>query len=158
MVKYLHLFMIVFLIAACIPAASMPNTSTPSVTQPAANTPAPQRKQPEPSLGTNPKDANSIRGDVFLEEASLVIRESYPPQIALVLKGDLPTPCHQLRIHINPPDEENQIFVDVYSNVGIDTVCIQVIKPFEENINIGTFPVGHYTVLVNGEKVGEFDS
>jgi hypothetical protein len=103
-------------------------------------------------------DENLTRGNVFLSETSLVIRESFPPQISLSLSGDLPTPCHQLRVKIPSPDQENKIAVDVYTVVDPNKVCAQVLEPFEEHISLGTFPSGHYSVWVNGELVGEFDS
>jgi hypothetical protein len=88
----------------------------------------------------------------------LLIRESYPPQIALTISGDLPTPCHQVRAEIALPDAENKIIVDMYTVTDPNMVCTQVLKPFQENIDLGVFPSGHYSVWVNGELAGEFDS
>ncbi|HEX5943175.1 MAG TPA: hypothetical protein VFY66_12900, partial [Anaerolineales bacterium] len=96
--------------------------------------------------------------NVYINEASLIIRESFPPQISLMLVGDLPTPCNQLRVEIGAPDPENKIIVEVYSVVDSSQVCVQVLEPFDESIDLGTFPTGHYTVWVNGEMAGEFDS
>ncbi|HUE99250.1 MAG TPA: hypothetical protein VMN99_08335 [Anaerolineales bacterium] len=115
----------------------------------------------EPSINPflpKPGDADLTRGNVYISETSLVIRESYPPQISLTLRGDLPTPCNQLRAKISPPDQENNIVVDVYSVIDPNKVCIQVLEPFEEYIDLGTFPAGHYSVWVNDEMAGEFDS
>jgi hypothetical protein len=58
----------------------------------------------------------------------------------------------------NPPDDQNQIQVEVYSVIDPEQMCIQVLEPLEANIGLGSFPSGHYTVFVNGEQVGEFDS
>jgi hypothetical protein len=84
--------------------------------------------------------------------------ESFPPQFSLALSGELPTPCNQLRVDVMPPDGENKIVVDVYSLVSPDTMCADVIQPFSENIPLGSFPAGHYTIWINGEKVAEFDA
>jgi hypothetical protein len=105
-----------------------------------------------------PGDSALIRGNVFIQESDLLIRESFPPQIALTLSGELPTPCHQLRVQAEAPDADNQINVEVYSVVNPDLACIQVVEPFEANISLGTYPAGHYSVWVNGEMAGEFDS
>ena len=123
---------------------------------------------PEDSISTNeprmnpfapkPSDEQLTRATVFLNETSLLIRESYPPQIAVSVRGDLPTPCHELRAVIAQPDQENKIMIDMYSVVDPNKVCTQVLKPFEAQIELGTFPTGHYSVWVNGESVGEFDS
>ena len=61
-------------------------------------------------------------------------------------------------MNVQQPDSENKINVEVYSVVDQDQVCTQVLKPFQENIDLGTFPGGHYTVWVNGDMVGEFDT
>ena len=63
-----------------------------------------------------------------------------------------------MRAVTGKPDQENKILVDVYSVVDPDAVCTQVLEPFQAQIELGTFPSGHYTVWVNGELAGEFDS
>lgn len=105
-----------------------------------------------------PEDANLSRGEIFVEEQGLLVRESYPPQIALGMSGNLPTPCHELRAVIHEPDAENRIDVEVYTVVDPNMMCTQVLKPFMQNIELGTFPGGHYSVYVNDELAGEFDS
>jgi hypothetical protein len=37
-------------------------------------------------------------------------------------------------------------------------ICTQVVKPFEENVPLGSFPAGHYMLWVNEEMVTEFDA
>jgi hypothetical protein len=118
----------------------------------------PTNEPHENPLSPKPGDANLTRGNVYIHEKSLVIRESYPPQISLSLHGDLPTPCHELRAEIATPNPENKILVDVYSVVDPNIGCTQVLKPFEEFVDLGTFRTGHYSVWVNGELAGEFDS
>ncbi|MBN1451728.1 MAG: hypothetical protein JW963_11995 [Anaerolineales bacterium] len=103
-------------------------------------------------------DGNLTRGNVYIDHSDLLIMESYPVQIALVLQGSLPTPCNQLRVIARPPDEQNRIQVEVYSVIDPAQVCVQVLEPFEANIGLGSFPTGHYSVWVNGEAIGEFDS
>ena len=111
--------------------------------------------QPTFTLGG---DANQDRSTVYIDSIQLLVMESYPVQIMLSLQGNLPTPCHSLRTNIQTPDTQKRIFVDVYSVSDPDAICIQVLKPFDVNIPLGSFPAGHYTVWVNGEKAGEFDS
>ena len=165
--KYLSiLFTIALLIVACtqVPMPSQspapePNTLPPDapVTSPPQNGSTPM-ETPDMPFAPKPDDVNLSRGEVFINEASLLIRESFPPQIVLTLSGDLPTPCHELRVNVPEPDAENKINVDVYSVVDPDQVCTQVLESFQENIELGTFPSGHYTVWVNGELIGEFDT
>jgi len=115
----------------------------------------------EPSanpFAPKPGDEKLTRTEIMISELDLLIRESYPPQIALSISGDLPTPCHELRAEIAPPDPENRIRVSVYSVTDPNLACVQVLEPFQEYIEIGTFAQGHYSVWVNGKLAGEFDS
>ena len=157
---------IALLIVACtqVPMPSQspmlePSTLPPDapVTGPPQNGSTPM-ETPDMPFAPKPNDKNLTRGNVFIKESGLLIRESFPSQITLSLSGDLPTPCHELRVEIKEPDPENKIKVEVYSVVDPDQVCIQVLEPFQANIDLGTFPSGHYTVWVNGKMVGEFDS
>lgn len=154
------LFMLALLVAGCAPApATEPDTLPPDapVTSPPEDG-SPPIQTPEMPFAPKPGDDDLSRGNVYINESELIIRESFPPQIVLVLRGDVPTPCHELRVVIPEPDAENKIDLEVYSVVDPELVCIQVLEPFQENIELGTFPSGQYTVWVNGELVGEFAS
>jgi hypothetical protein len=155
--KYRIVWLIVFFAVSCIPQSQATPDPNTAVTSP-----------PEDNMSTNqpnlnpfapkPGDEKLTRGNVYINTASLMIRESYPPQISLSIKGDLPTPCNKLRVKIDAPDQENKIMVDVFSLIDPDKVCIQVLEPFEEYIDLGTFSTGHYSVWVNGKIAGELDS
>jgi len=103
-----------------------------------------------------PDEASMSRGEVSITSQELLIMESYPLQVALLIKGTLPTPCHRLRVEVSEPDIQNFIAVEAYSLVDPDQNCIQVLEPFDENIPLGSYPDGSYTVTLNGEEVGEF--
>ena len=165
MKRDLLVFIIVLILSACAPTSQPTNdvveTMPPDtvVTSPPEQTvPADLPTQDSNPFAPRPGDANLSRAELFVQEASLLIRESYPPQIALTVKGELPTPCHQLRAQIEAPDANNTINIDVYSVVNPDLICTQVVKPFEEHLELGAFPGGHYSVYVNEELAGEFDS
>jgi inhibitor of cysteine peptidase len=98
------------------------------------------------------------RGNAYVNSADILTMESYPLQFAVVLKGDLPTPCNELRVAYNPPDAENKIQLEVYSVADPNAVCAQMLESFEQNVSLGSFPGGHYTVWVNGKQMGEFDA
>jgi hypothetical protein len=118
-------------------------------------TPLPTSADP---YAPRPEDANLQRGNAFVEEAGVAVMESFPVQIMLHVSGNLPDPCHELRIAVSEPDDQNNIAIDVYSVVDPSLICIQVIKPFSASMNLGSYPSGHYTVTVNGEAAGEFDA
>lgn len=155
--RYKLLFLLVLLVAACTPQAQAASGPDTPVTSPPENE-LPTHEPVANPFAPQPGDADLTRGNAYINEASLIARESYPPQIVLLLSGDLPTPCNQLRVEIQPPDNENKIVADVYSVIDPEQMCTQVLEPFEESIELGTFPSGHYTVWVNGEMAGEFDS
>src|SRR5687767_9319394 len=134
--KYQILLLVILLMGSCAPQPqTTPEPDTPVTSPPGGNV-----STTEPVLNPfapQPGDTALTRGNVYINEASLIIRESFPPQISLTLAGDLPTPCNQLRAEIHPPDTENKIMVDVYSVVDPNQVCIQVLEPFEESIDLG---------------------
>lgn len=105
-----------------------------------------------------PEDEKMTRGEAYLDTVTLLSAESYPPQITLQLVGNLPNPCHQLRVNIPRPDAQNRIYIEVYSVAGTDLACIEVLQPFDAAVPLGSFPAGKYTVFVNGEQIGEFEN
>ena len=156
------LLLFMLLVASCAPASEAPVTSSTlppdtAVTSPPGGT-MPTNEAPTNPLEPKPGDENLTRGNVFIEEYGLIVRESFPPQVSLAFSGDLPTPCHELRAVVGEPDADNKIIADVYSVVDPDMICTQVLKPFQANMDLGTFATGHYTVWINGEMAGEFDT
>ncbi len=133
--------------------ALIPDTPPPGVP---TSAPAPPLSGYEPQPG----DEKLKRDQVFLElESSQVVSsQSQPPQVNLTLMGSLSDPCHKLRVVVSPPNARNEINLDVYSVFDLNLACITVIQPFSADIPLGTYPVGHYTVYVNGQLLGEFDS
>lgn len=145
MKTFLSLFLLLVILTACAPdqTAPSPTPETPPLIHPYA-----------PQSG----DSLLMRGEVYLDQVDILILESYPVQITLQLTGNLPTPCHKLRVSVADPDAENRIHIQAYSVADPNAICIQILEPFDASIPLGSFPGGHYTVWVNGEKVGEFDA
>jgi hypothetical protein len=134
------------LLVACAPSLDEPVSSDDPMTQTADD------------ILPSPADSALTRESVYLDSIDLLTMESYPLQFSLALAGNMPTPCNQLRVDVSPPNAENQILVDVYSLSTPGTICTEVLQPFSQNVPLGSFPAGHYTVWVNGEQVAEFDS
>lgn len=150
--KHLILIVLIFaLLAACAPATPPPDAPVSSDDTPSGQ--PPQR----PSL-PQPGDSALERAPAFLDSANLLVLESFPPQFMLSLAGSLPTPCHQLRVAVSPPDAENGIDVAVYSVVDPNTMCIQVLQGFTENVNLGSFAAGKYTVRIENGPTLEFEA
>jgi hypothetical protein len=102
-------------------------------------------------------DENLQRGEAFIDEMDILVMESYPPQYTLTLQGTLPTPCHQLRVEVAPPDSKNVIQVNAYSVVDPSVICTQVLSPFEASVPLQGLPSGKYTVVVNGKEAGSIE-
>lgn len=98
-------------------------------------------------------------GAVYIDSADLLIAESFPVQISLHIVGNLPTPCHEFNAEIAQPDEQNRIYVTVWSEADPAAMCAQVLQPFEESVSIPMAGAadGTYSVWLNGELVGEFN-
>jgi hypothetical protein len=84
--------------------------------------------------------------------------ESYPVQVVVVLRGDLPNGCHKLRVVVSPPDAAKTVQLEVYTVIDTQMMCAEVLAPFEVPIALGSFTGGTYTVMVNGEVLGTFDA
>lgn len=147
------------------PEQNAPPAGQPEYPSPPANPPAGQDAYPLPAVpsaaGTvqpwepQPGDDKLQRGNVYLDSREILTQESNPPQFVLELKGNLPTPCHKLRVKVNPPDASGQIQVEVYSLVNPAEICIQVLEPFQVSVPLNDLSSGTYQVLVNQELVGE---
>ncbi|MCL4258578.1 MAG: hypothetical protein KJZ53_08635 [Anaerolineales bacterium] len=98
------------------------------------------------------------QGPVYFDSAQLLVLESFPIQLRLMIAGNLPTPCHELAYEIAAANAQNEIHVSVYTTVDPAVTCMQVLEPFEESIAIPLDGLadGEYSVWLNGEQVGEF--
>jgi hypothetical protein len=148
------LFAVALLLSAC---AGGDNSNNYDPNKPVSSDDTPIPVEPDGGIG-GAGDEGKTRGNAFVNDAQLMIMESYPVQISLSVAGDLPTPCNELRYAIDQPDEENRIYVEVYSVIDPGIMCTQVLDPFAVNISLPVqdLPDGTYSVYVNGELIGEF--
>lgn len=152
--KYIALPLTVSILVAALAGCSLlpPSGSSPSQ----ASTPS------IPPTGYEPQedDIKLQRDQVFLDmqDSNVLIRESMPAQVSMVLNGNLPDPCHELRVVVMPINEQNEVKLEVYSIYDPQVNCITMIKPFTATIPLGSYAGGHFTVFVNDQLVGEFDA
>lgn len=167
-----HLLTMLFLINLCLTACAPPMEPKPSdpqppigeiPTRPGPDTPdctgadCPQPVEtPASTYSPREGDDSLTRGQVYDLQAAITMLESFPPQVMLRLTGSLPTPCHQLRVRAADPDDKRRIYVEVYSLVDANTICVQALAPFEAAVPLGSPPGGKYEVIVNGSVIGEF--
>lgn len=175
MLGYLFVWALLAL-TACAPIVPTPtpNPSPSATPQPPENTPTRQPSVPtanapiiaptsavnppatKPLFAPVPGDDKLQRGNIFLDASRLLSTASFPPQLFLELAGSLPTPCHQLRVQVPPPNAQNQIRISVYSLADPSAMCAQMIAPFNTNVSLGNLAKGKYTVWVNDKQIGEF--
>jgi hypothetical protein len=123
--------------------------------------PTPGELEPYPSPSDDeafapaPGDEDKIRRDVLIDVVNVRKAGSDSDEYLLVVSGALRNPCYELRIVVLPPNEESRIDADVYAVLSPDSVCTQVLEPFEVSVSLGTYTGGQYSVWVNGEKVGD---
>lgn len=145
----------VLVLSACVPVSGDDAVSYPD---PDSSNPINSTMPEGNNYAPKPEDSGFLRSEAYVDSSQLLTLESFPLQFMLNLKGNLPTPCHQLRIAVSPPDAENKVNVEVYSVSNPDEICVQVLAPFEVNYSLGSFPTGMYSLWINGTKVADFQS
>lgn len=105
-------------------------------------------------------DSNLMAGDITIDSASVFLSKSQPPQLMVNFAYYQPTPCYQLRVEISGPDSENHIALKAYAVAEKDKACtlMALATPLQASLNLGSFPSGHYVVILNDNQIGEFDS
>ena len=139
----------------------------------AASTPSPddtvstssdQAGTSAPTPSPTPVVPESDRRPVTVEDVLFVVRESWPMQVAVMISGSLPTPCHELRWTVEQSATTTEDGWTVAADGSVhtitvwttdlpaDTACATVMEPFEEQVELGRFVSGDYTIVVNGKS------
>ena len=115
--------------------------------------------------GNNPytpqaSDSDLMAGDITVDSSSVFLAKSQPPQVMVNFAYFQPTPCYQLRVEISEPDSDHRINLKAYAVAEKDKACalMALATPLQANLNLGSFPSGHYTIVLNDNQIGEFDS
>lgn len=180
-----HIVPLLLVIATLLAACSSPTTETAAPVDQATEAvayPGPQTvglptitpAYPSPSEGSASEggakviinykpintDGNLTRANVFLElkDSEILVMESAPVQVNVLLKGNMPDPCHELRVIPTTDEANKRVDLEVYTLARKGGACITVLQPFEVTISLGSFSGGKYEVYANGEKLGDFDS
>jgi hypothetical protein len=61
-------------------------------------------------------------------------------------------------VDIGAPDEDYNVFIEVYSLIDPNIQCDNVFQQFETSILLGTYSPGRYSVYINGALMGDFVS
>jgi len=98
----------------------------------------------------------STIGLASVDEIDILILESFPVQINVTARGNLPDPCTEIS-EVLQEREGDTFFITIKTHRS-PGFCIQVLAPFEEIIPLKVYslPAGTYTVDLNGVQ-GTFD-
>ena len=123
-------------VSATPPSGGPPLGEPPTIAAPTPGTPPP---------GTHLEPAP-------IDDASIVVRESFPPQYAVHILSGMPSGCHHFE-SATVTRSGDVITIDVENRVtgGPDTACTAIYGTHESNVDLGSdFVSGKtYTVRVN---------
>lgn len=84
----------------------------------------------------------------FLDEIDVLIMESFPVQVNVVLRGNLPDGCTYLD-DIEVVREENTFRLTIWTLRDPDAMCTMALVPFEETVSLDVYGLaaGEYIVI-----------
>jgi hypothetical protein len=91
-------------------------------------------------------------GQANVESVEIQLLESFPVQVNLLVKGNLPDGCTELdQVNVTFDEASNTFNVEVTTQRPADAMCTEALVPFEETIplDVHGLPAGTYTVEVN---------
>jgi hypothetical protein len=103
----------------------------------------------------DPGVPGSAVSPVYIESTGILYLESYPVQVVLVVRGTVPTPCHEIDSSVQVLDD--RVDVRAWSMADPDQTCTQVLEPFEVSIPLGAFESASLPVFVNGDEIGRIE-
>jgi inhibitor of cysteine peptidase len=129
--------------AACAPAAAPAGPSDSELPTPSAGG-ASESPLPEPG-------DDVIVGEALVESIELLMLESFPLQVNVIVRGSLNDACTSLG-EVTQVRRGSRIHLNVSTVRPADRVCAQVLAPFEKtfSLDVHGLPAGKYTVDVNG--------
>ena len=109
-----------------------------------------------PPVGKTPP-GGVIRGEAVVETIDILILESFPVQVNVVARGNLPDGCTEID-EIGQERSGKAFEVTIPTARPADAACTQALEPFEKTISLDVhgLPAGSYGVDVNG-ATGAFE-
>jgi inhibitor of cysteine peptidase len=111
---------------------------------------------PSPVPTTVPS-GEMLHGEAVVEEIEILILESFPVQIHVIARGNLPDGCTEID-EIQEARTADGFQVTITTVRPADAMCTEALVPFEEVIALDVLglPAGTYQVDVNG-VTGSFE-
>jgi len=100
--------------------------------------------------GTSEPRTRTEPGVAWVDSVDLLLLESYPVQLVAVVKGTLPTPCHDLAWLVAGPDADGRVTPEISSRLDRKDTCAQTRVRFEVSSPVGSLTRGEYPPAVDG--------
>ena len=149
LMKRLFFILPILLLSACIALPTPEPTATTAISVRIVIEENPYRPQTA--------DAGLKLAGAIINNSTLIERFDLDPfRVELKISGSLPSVCNQLRVDVAPPNDEYQIYIEVYSLIDPDIECDNVFQQFEASLLLGVYSNGRYTVWINESFAGDF--
>ena len=137
----LFLFFTAVILSACGNNEPATRDVTPLTEQPPTTVPTPTLM---------PTPAGSASGTAIVDSIQINILESFPVQVNVIARGELPDGCTQIN-DITTERQNDTFNITITTLRPADADCTQAIVPFAETISLDVvdLPAGTYTVDVN---------
>ena len=131
----LRIFVLLVMAAVVVAACGAQPTEAPPATPPEGQTPS----------------GDTVHGEAMVDSIDILILESFPVQINVVARGNLPDGCTEIDEIISELEEQT-FNVTITTARPADAMCTEALVPFEETFSLDVYglPAGVYTVDVNG--------
>lgn len=141
-----YLSILFMLVAAVVSACGLLGSGETTEPTPAADLTPTADLAPTPTVATEP-----VRGQAIVDSIQVLTLESFPVQVNVLARGELPDGCTTIDEVISQRVESDYRVV-ITTLRQPDAVCTQAVVPFEETIplDVANLPAGTYTVSVNG--------
>ncbi len=96
-------------------------------------------------------DKTATSGEAQVDSIEILVLESFPVQIHVVARGNLPDGCTKID-EIVRRRSGNDFLITITTVRPADAICAQALVPFEEIVSLDVYGLkaGTYTVDVNG--------
>ena len=116
-------------------------------------TEAPPQGEPTSTTPSDAQEAKVITGTARVEAIEILILESFPVQVNVVARGNLPDGCTTID-RIEQERDESVFVITITTVRPAEQMCTEALVPFEEviSLDVAGLKAGTYTVDVNGVR------
>jgi hypothetical protein len=151
---------VLLLVVALLPVACAPNGADPEPAATGEPRPTPTTDPDSPVSSDDPTATPDnaptpaggfVHGEAMVESIDILILESFPVQVNVLVRGNLPDGCTEIDEAL--VDQQGNTFnVNLTTRRPAEIPCTEALVPFEHTVplEVHGLPAGDYTVVVNG--------